>query len=332
MRIKQLSTAEQIKLLKELDLQEREFDKNQCLSSGNEYSLKHVHGIDFEPPTEDSLKNAINYRPITNQLKNIESLLANSVETSDDYEKEDEEDDEGEDFVGDDDLVGEIVVDDVLAKYKLPKFTEINAKNVKHVKNLIKKTNKSIGYMKSSLKKSGLGKSDVYKAHDKEIKVLQNLQKDLDVFFSTPQSGSGLMKFGKFYINTKALNGGSLKIRKANQSKVPGIEDCEISQAMVKALRKRKCDLSLNSDELELFKKLAKSCNVKVSSSGQGVVLTNENEVIDRFFVLLGEMKAGNTSHLLKTELVHLGDFLLKKNHISKDTYMDIMNLMKDFE
>lgn len=329
MRIKQLSTAEQIKLLKELDSQEREFDKNQSLNKGNEYSLKYVHGMDLEPPSEDSLKNAISYRPITNQLKNIESLLSNNL-----AERQHEDDDVEEVVIDDvdDEFVGEIVLDEVLAKYKLPKFTDINEKNAKHVKNLIKKTNKSIGYMKSSLKKSGYGKSDVYKVHDTEIKVLQNLQKDIDVFFSKKQQsgeGSGLVKFGKFYIDNKALKGGSLKIRKANHGKVHGIDDCVVSPTMIQALKKKRCDPSLSSDEVELFNKIMKSCKLKVD--GRGVVLTNENEVIERFFVLLGEIKAGNTSNLLKTELVHLADFLLKKNHISKDTYIDIMNSMKEF-
>jgi len=61
--------------------------------------------------------------------------------------------------------------------------------------------------------------------------------------------------------------------------------------------------------------------------SGKGIMLTSLAEAEKRFKLLLGSMKAGNTSKKVKTELKGLADLLYKKGKLSKNSNIAIQKL-----
>lgn len=65
---------------------------------------------------------------------------------------------------------------------------------------------------------------------------------------------------------------------------------------------------------------------VGIFKTGKGLII-GEDEAIQRFKLLLGSIRAGNTSKRVKSELKQLSDELFKKGHISKDMNLRVQNI-----
>ena len=63
MPIKELSANEQIRILKDLDLQEKIYDKNLSLVKGDLYSLKYKHNMEIEPEPFSMIQETFKQQP-----------------------------------------------------------------------------------------------------------------------------------------------------------------------------------------------------------------------------------------------------------------------------
>ncbi len=138
-------------------------------------------------------------------------------------------------------------------------------------------------------------------------------------------------------IVNKKLDDGILALRKANKAKLKNIPDREVSPALAHAFRTGRFNRNLTVDERAIYRSVSDLTKVRtlphsklsqpVLGGSSGIVLSSVSDAQKRLLLALGEVKAGNTSDILRNELVFLADFLLKKKKISQTDYLALAKI-----
>ena len=340
MPLKELSISEQIRILEDLDNQEKIFDRNLSLAKGDVYSLKHKYNIDVEPQPLQMMQEVYRQQPTIDAIKSISKQLTDArpaipqIGLMDIDSKAKEEpisvasDEEDKDSV-------------VLRKHNFPTMNEVENRNL-DVADLIVKIsnyNKSVlGVKLATLTRSGRKDNEEYQAIQGEVQVLKNFKARLLDNFDRQRVlleriGSGL-KVGKYYADVGALKRGVLKLRKKNKSIIKGVNDVKVTEGVKQLLLKRfNPKVQYSEDD---YKKYHEICELtghrpkKHSRLRDKIYVTNVLDAQKRLIHAIGEIKAGNNNPGVFNEIVDLGDFLLKQGKLTKSEYEDLIDYINE--
>ena len=161
-----------------------------------------------------------------------------------------------------------------------------------------------------------------------------SLKKYVDVL-KRISTGSGLIPIGDYTAPRKRLardNILSVRYAKNPAKMVPSLGATRVSNPVKQVLLKPNSKIpQLTAGEKQFLNKLYMNSGQKMQPSqaaairGSGV-FTSLKEIGERAQVLLGEMKAGNTSINLKNELSDLLHYLYKHRQIKKGDYTNLIN------
>ena len=143
---------------------------------------------------------------------------------------------------------------------------------------------------------------------EKEEKIVETLDEYINTLtdFKSAHSrgkmtGEGLKKivYGKYMIDKKKLGKGVLSISYPNGKKVNGYPNKKVSEGVKKVLLNNKINKNydLSENEKEFLRKFIGKSEADISKSKEKTLC---NMTWNRCKVLLGEVQAGNTSHVFK--------------------------------
>jgi hypothetical protein len=163
-------------------------------------------------------------------------------------------------------------------------------------------------------------KIQALKPYNKRVKsIIDNLQ----------VMGYGLNKiaYGKYLIDKKKLGKGILSISYPNGRKVNAFPNKHISDGVKKVLLNNKINKNYDLTEPEkiFLRNFIDKSEAEVSKSKKRAVC---NRTWERMVVLSGEIKAGNTSPVVKNELADIAHYFYKKNELEKPQYQKILSLI----
>ena len=142
-------------------------------------------------------------------------------------------------------------------------------------------------------------------------------------------TGEGLKKisYGKYMIDKKKLGKGVLSISYPNGKKVNGYPNTEVSEGVKRILLNNKINKNydISETEKEFLRKFIGKSEADISKSKEKTLC---NMTWERLNVLYGELKAGNTSHVVKNELARIAHHFFKNKKLDKSQYKKILALI----
>lgn len=363
MPIKELTTSEQIKILKDLDTQERLYDKNLSLVKGDVYTLRHKLNMDVEPEPFSMIQETFRQKPTIKAIQNVTAELQRGMKKPRVPEirpviKTIPKD---EPIIPDplpevkQPEVKESEEDLVLKKHGFPTYDEIDGSKLEIADIIVKVSsyNKNVlGAQLAQLTKKGMKDGTLYQSIQHEIQLLKDYKKNLLDRFENQKvlierTGLGLprvyMKIGRYYANKEDISQGKLKIRKKNKAKVNGIADMFINEGVKHLLLKRYDPrMDYSKEDIAQFRKICELTGLRPKKYSKLWGVLHESGMSDRIYVTnvvdaqkrlinaLGEVKAGNNNLEVKNEIVSLADFLLKNRKIGEGEYKNLMSLINE--
>ena len=353
MPIKELSLDEQIKLIKKLDEEEKEYDKNAALFSGDTYTLKNKYGINTDLDPLTSIQNTFTQRPTVKAIEKLnhnlvkikpENFLKQFIEEIKPELKIKEEpqspkkeiidpnpDNEEEDFGID---------EAIIKKNNFPLISEIDQDDYEGIIQKISIYNRQkMGTKLASLSRNGLKNSDEYNQIKSEIEELKKyrtiLEKKLEEFSGyglTKPIPKNLIKFGRYYARKKDLDSNTLCIRKKNNSLVFNMKITDgVKHLLFKNYDPKK--YKFTDEDLETYNKICDKTGYspkkhsKLNNIINGTSLfLSINDAKSRLINCLGEIRAGNNNKIIKNDIVSIADLLLKHKNISDEEYKNLHN------
>ena len=199
--------------------------------------------------------------------------------------------------------------------------------HIKKVNRLIKNTQ----VRKNRAYDSGNNERFIQEKYNENIlkkykETLQSLDKGRD---KVKVTGRGLKKiqYGKYMIDKKKLGKGVLSISYPNGKKVNGYPNMEVSEDVKRVLLNNKINKNydISETEKEFLRKFIGKSEADISKSKEKTLC---NMTWERLNVLYGELKAGNTSHVVKNELASIAHNFFKNKMVDKSRYKKILNLI----
>ena len=356
MPLKQLSLDEQIKILHDLDRQEKEYDKNLTLVKGDAYTLKHRHSVNVEPQPLEMIQEVYRQQPTIEAIKSVTKELKRKPQVANPLPKvtipavtqKAEPVDPVAPIPGPVPQV-ETEEETALRKHKIPTEREIdkNGLDIAAVILSISAYNKNIlGSQLAQLTRRGMKDSPEYVAIQKDVQILKehknNLLKNYErqrvlvenlgtgIKVNLKPNPANYIKFGRYYANINDIKKGVLKIRKKNKAKVPGIPDLEITEGVKQLLLKRYDTKGPYTEkDYALYRRICDLTGFQPKSHSklwEKVYVTNVFDAQKRLLNAIGELKAGNNNIEIRNEIVDLCDFLLKNNKLSQEEYKNLMS------
>ena len=305
MPLKELSASEQIRILQDLDSQEKIYDRNLSLVKGDLYSLKHKHNISIEPEPLEMIHEVYRQQPTIEAIKTVSKQLRKAQmtpSTGAPLTLEERPKEEPITLPPDDDK--EHII---LRKHNFPTMKDVEDQNLDVADLIVRISNynkSNLGVKLATLTRSGRKDSEEYQAIQGEIQVLKNFKNRLLGNFERQRVmleriGEGLPpKVGKYYVDAKSLKQGMLKLRKKNKAKIKGIDDTVVTEGLKQLLFKRfNPKASYTADDFRKYKQL---CDLTGHHPKQHSQLRNKiyvTTVVDaqtRLVNAIGELKAGN--------------------------------------
>jgi hypothetical protein len=157
------------------------------------------------------------------------------------------------------------------------------------------------------------------------IKTLKEIKRNL----TKKVTGKGLKKiqYGKYMIDKKKLGKGILSISYPNGKKVNGYPNMKVGDAVKGVLLNNKINKQYDLSETEkgFLRKFINQSEAEVSKSKQKTIC---NKTWDRMSVLVGQIRAGNTSQVVKNELADIAHHFYKNKELDKPSYRKILSLV----
>ena len=335
MPLKELSMDEQIRILEDLDSQEKMYDRHLSLAKGDAYSLKYKHNIDVEPEPMQMMQEMYRQQPTIEAIKSVsDQLRRKSLPPNEGVSPPDQL--KVEPFVPEPEDKESIT----LKKHNFPTMKEIEENNLDLADLIVKISNYNktfLGVKLATLTRSGRKDSDEYQAIQGDVQVLKNFRSKLLETFDRQRvliekMGQGV-KIGKYYADASALQQGLLKLRKKNKSRVKGVDDIIVGEG-VKLLLLRKRFKPTDTYSLEDLRKYSKICALTEHTPNkqirERIYVTNIVDAQRRLVNAIGEIKAGNNNSEIVNEVVTLADFLLKHGKLTKDEYKHLMAVINE--
>ena len=166
--------------------------------------------------------------------------------------------------------------------------------------------------------------------YNEALKVIQK---------AVTKRGKGRLSIGDYWIDRKKLNRDNiLSVRyNSNNNMVGKFGARRVSDNVKNAIKNNRVQnrIQLSEGEKQYLDKLYLNAGSKLSPSKAqlirgGEIFTSMEEMSDKLNVILGQIKAGNTSKVIRNEAMDIVHYLYKNKKIKKDSYNSIIDFLSN--
>jgi hypothetical protein len=195
------------------------------------------------------------------------------------------------------------------------------------------------GNLTKSFRKSDISEEEYNfqkQAIDEEYAAVKKYHETLKLF-KRVLVREGVINIGDYWVNKKKLNRDNiLSVRYNNNNNMVGRFGAKkVSDNVKKVVNNDRIfdNVKLSQNEKRFLDKLYLNSGTKISPSKAqlirgGEVFTSLKEMSDKLKIIMGQIKAGNTSKVIRNEAMDILHYLFKNKKIKTKSYKEIINFL----
>lgn len=173
---------------------------------------------------------------------------------------------------------------------------------------------------------------------DKEYDAVKKYHNTLKVFKQVlVKKGDGIIQIGDYWVDKRKLNRDNILSVRYNKNKnmVGQFGAKKVSNNVKQVINQEKMpeDVELSKTEKQFLDKLYLTSGAKITPSKAqlirgGEAFTSLKEMSDKLKIIMGQIKAGNSSRSIRNEAMDIVHYLFKNKKIKKASYKEIVTFL----